>query len=185
MAFDFSEMKEGDIIEPEEYRGDEPNKFNHQVLVMEGLRKCMNAGSTDLKEGYWDEKFDKFGGVHKTYHEDTRKVFVESVKSLLMIMTCDFDEEANKIIPNILKEIDDRKAFWQNEEWKWWCSLSAMEQQNLNKQGKHVMKGFFNAKLSFDNYFYEEETKLYRKICTELSNLTKRLDFYGEIGYMA
>lgn len=179
------QYQEGDIIEPEEWRNPEQQSFNHQGLVMKGIQKSLDLGSKELREGWWDEKVDKMGNVRRTYNEDTRKCFIESVKSLLMVVTCDFDEAAKEKIVELQNKIGERKNHWLNEEWNWWNSLNPVQKNHYLKEGKVVVKGFFNKKLDFDNYFYDEEVNLYRDICTEISNLTKRLDFYGEIGYTA
>jgi len=179
------QYEEGDIIEPEEYRNPEEQSFNHQSLVMTGMKKCLELGSKELREGWWDEKVDRQGNVRRTWNCDTRKEFMEAVQSLLMIMTCDFDDEAKKNISELKEKIKERKKFWINEEWRWWNNLSQMQQQQLMREGKAVVQGMFNSKLSFDNYFYDEEIQIYREVCTELNNLTFRLDFYGQIGYMA
>jgi len=171
------EILKGIVAEPDKFFG-ETLTFNHQQLVMTGIAKCLDLGSKELKEGWWEEKIDKQGNMARTYHEDSRKAFVESVKSLLMVVSCDFDEEANAKVRKLIKEIKTRKEYWLNQEWQWWVNLTNQEKDILNRQGKNVMKGFFNAKLSFDNYFYEEETDLYREVCTEINHLTKRLNFY-------
>jgi hypothetical protein len=185
MARAIDQYEEGDIIEPEEWRNPEEQSFNHQTLVMTCMRKCIDLGSKELREGWWDEKIDKQGNVRRVWNEDTKKAFMESVRSLLMIITCDFDDEAKTKINKLKQDIADRKKFWLGEEWRWWCSLNNMQQQQLAREGKSAVSGMFNSKLSFDNYFYDDEIQIYREICTELNNLTYRLDFYGQIGYMA
>lgn len=177
--------QDGDIIEPEQWRNPEEQQFNHQALVMSAMKKVLDSGSDELREGWWDEKVDKLGNVRRTWNKDTRKIFIESVRSLLMVMECDFDDEAKKVITDLISQIEIRRTFWMNEEWKWWSSLNPIQRQQLTKEGKHVVQGYFNKKLDFDNYFFEEEVGLYRQICTELNKLTYRLDFYGQIGYTA
>lgn len=178
-----SEYEDGDIIEPEDWRNPEESGFNHQVLVMTAMKKCLDLGSKELREGWFNEKVDKNGNVARTYMEDTRKAFIESVKSLMMIVACDYDDEAKDKIPSLSKKIDERKKHWMDEEWNWWKELSPQQQRQLSQEGKQVIKGFFNRKLNFDNLFFEEETQLYREICTEINKLTFRLDFYGDVGY--
>lgn len=178
------EREVGDIVEPEEWRNPEEQQFNHQLLVMNAMRKCLDSGSVELREGWWEEKVDKMGNIHKTWHEDTRRVFVESVKTLIMFMETDYDDEAKKIIPELIKKIGERKEYWLSQEWEWWQSLSVFQKNQLSKEGKAVVKGFFNRRLDFDNYFFEDETNLYRQICSELNKLTYRLDYYGAVGYM-
>lgn len=181
---ELKQYEEGDIIEPEEWRNPEESGFNHQVLVMAAMRKCLDLGSKEMREGYFNEKMDKNGNVSRAYVEDTRKAFIEAVKSLMMIVACDYDEEAKEKVNSLIKKIEDRKQYWLDEEWNWWSKLSMQQQRQLAQEGKQVVQGFFNRKLNFDNLFFEEETQLYREICTEINKLTYRLDFYGTTGYM-
>lgn len=176
--------EDGDIIEPDEWRNPENQVFNHQVLVMNGIKKCLELGSKEMREGFFNEKSDKHGNVQRVYIEDTRKAFIESVKSLMMVVECDFDQEAKDKIQKLKDQIEERRKYWLNEEWNWWNSLNFSQQKQYSLEGKSVMKGFFNRRLNFDNLFFEEETQIYRNICTEINNLTSRLDFYGTIGYM-
>ena len=177
--------EEGDIVEPDEWQNPEEQVFNHQVLIMNAIKKCLELGSKEMREGWWDEIVDKNGNVRRKYNSDTRKDFIESVKSLMMVAECDYDEEATKKINEIKKNITERKTYWMSEEWNWWNRLTNQQKNQLAQQGKHVTQGFFNSKLPFDNFFYEDELNLYRQICTEINHLSKRLDFYGTMGYSA
>lgn len=174
---------EGDVIEPEEWRNPEAQSFNHQVLVMTAVKNIIEAGKKELIEGWWEEKADRMGNIHKTYHPDTRKEFIGSVKGAMMVMRCDFDDEAKDNVKQLIEKIEARKEYWLEQEWLWWNSLNPMQRKALTDKGQNVSKGFFNRKLNFDNYFFEEEADLYWEIATELNELTKRLDFYGEMGY--
>lgn len=177
--------EETEVIEPEQWKNPEEQQFNHQVLVMMGIKKCLELGSKELREGWWEEKVDRIGNVRKTYHEDTRRAFIESVKSLLMVIECDFDDDARTSIRELQRRLVERKKFWMGEEWRWWNTLSPMQQQQMTKEGKQVIRDFFNPRLNFDNFYFDEETDIYRSICTEINNLTKRLDFYGGTDSMA
>lgn len=175
-----NDYQEGEIIEPTEWRNPEEQSFNHQLLIMKAMTKCLELGSKEMKEGYWNEKADKFGNIVRTYVEDTRRAFIESVKTLMMFMECDYDSDAKEIINSIKEKMVERKKYWLEQEWTWWCSLSPTQQQYLSKEGKSVVRGFFNKKHDFDNYYFEEELDFYRKICSELNQLSKRLDFYTQ-----
>lgn len=173
-----------EVVDIENWRNPEEQSFNRQALVMTAVRRCIETGAKEMKEGYWDEKVDKHGNVARTYHEDTRKCFIESVKTLIMMLSCDFDDDATNKITLLAKEIEDKKKYWLNEEWRWWCSLTTEQRKFFEKQGKYVTKGFFNSKLNFDNYFFEDELNLYRQICTELISLTKRNPDYRVTDYI-
>jgi hypothetical protein len=182
MPFRDKDYQEGDVIEPDGWRSPEEQAFSHQALVMTSIKRCLELGSKEMREGWWDEKVDRMGNVRRIYNEDTRKAFIESVKSLLMVVECDFDEEAKTKIEEQKRLLKIKKEYWLNQEWIWWCSLNPLQKQQCLKEGKNVSKGFFNKKLDFDNYFFEDELMCYRTICTEVNNLSMRLDFYAGVG---
>ena len=105
------------LIDSENYRAGEENKFNHQVLVMKAMQKCLDLGSVEMVEGYWDTKLDKNGNAAKTYHPDTRRAFIESVKSLMMVTEPDYSSKLTTTykltIEECLKLIEKRKQYWQ------------------------------------------------------------------------
>jgi hypothetical protein len=149
------------------------------------IKKCHELGCVELIEGWWEDLVDKSGNARKIYHPDARKAYINSIKSLMSITECDFDEIAKTNIDKLLSDLSTRKEYWIDEEWRWWGTLSFLQRQQMSKEGKQVIKGFFNKKLDFDNHYYEEETEIYRKIFTEINNLTSRLDFYGNVDYEA
>lgn len=189
MAFEEGGGSDIEILDPENFRNPEENIFNHQSLVMIAMKKCLELGSKELREGWWEEKIDKQGNMSKLWHTDTRKEFIEAVKSLLMITHCDYQipelKHINEKIDKLKKKIAERKAYWMDQEWKWWNSLSPLQKSQASREGKVVQKGYFNAKLAFDNHFYEEELDIYREICTVINDMTKELNYYGTEGFSA
>ena len=170
----------------ENYRSSEENKFNHQVLVMNAMKKCLELGSVEMRSGYYEEKVNKSGGITFVWKEDTRKTFIESVKTLLMVTHCDYTGKEEKEfldkIDKLKKDIISRKNFWMEQEYRWYMGLSNAQKNIANAEGKYVSRGCFNEKLEFKNFFYEEELDIYREICTIINDLTKHLNYYGNEG---
>jgi hypothetical protein len=173
------------ILEPNDTFGEGEKVYSHQQLVMMAQKKIIESRCKELREGWWDSKFDKFGNEAKTYHTDTRKEFLGAVKALMIILECDYDTDAKTNINKLKEQLKTRKDFWMNEEFTWWNTLNPQQKQLMVQQGKQVNKGMFNSKLNFDNFFYDEETDIYVEIATELNNLIKRMDFFGEVEYEA
>lgn len=169
------------ILDMDNYRGDKPQTYNHQQLIMKAMNKVLEAGAKELREGWWEEKMDRNGNLLKTYNTDTRKEFISSVKTLLMLMERDYDDEAIKNLNKLFILLNSKKKYWLEQEWLWWTSLNPSQQSQLAKEGKAVSKGFFNQKLNFDNMYFEEEVEIYREIATEINKLIKRLGDYEEI----
>jgi hypothetical protein len=164
-----------EIEDVENWRGGDENKFSHQDLVMEAIRAVLINGAKDLHEGFWNTKIDKQGNAIRTYEEDTRKIFIGSVKGLMMVTHRDW-KDSTKYAPLIdgkQDEIKKRKQFWLNQEVYWWNSLSPLQKQQMFKEGRSVNPGFFNKNLDFDNFFLNEEEEIYREIGTFVLDFIK------------
>ena len=172
------------IEDVENWKNEGENKYSHQELVMFILRKCLVNGSVELKEGFWNTKIDKFGNAIRTYEADTRKMFIESVRSLMMTTHRDWksSEKYKKLIEDKVIELKKRKEYWLNQELKWWSSLNLLQKTEMNKQGKGVQEGFFNKNNEFDNYYFDEETQVYRDIYSLICDFIKdeMKDYEGE-----
>ena len=185
------EQKEEDfeVIDTEEYRSPEDQEFSHQVLVMMATKKVIEYGCGELIPGYYDTQEDGKGRVKIIYKQDTRKAFIESVRSLRMIMICDFDDDAKKILipnekdnedveENLMDLLQSKKDFWLKEQKKWWDALTDGQRNALTQKGMDVIEGYFNLNLNFYQQYFLEELEIYRKIFEELTLLTQRLKFY-------
>ena len=98
-----------EVSDVENYRSDKMQVFNHQILVMEVLRKLNDAGSHELRPGYVNTKTDREGNTARTYIEDTRLRFIECIKTATMVMGCDYDNEARDFIEQCLTELEGEK----------------------------------------------------------------------------
>jgi len=172
---DFTDNME--IMDVENYRGDKFNVFNHQVLVMEVLRRLNESGAHEFRPGWFNEKIDRNGNTIRVYIEDTRKKYIECVKTALDVMYCDFDKIAKKNINIYLKNLEIKKERLLESQWNWYQKLNPEEKEYWS--GK-IIKGFFNIEIGWYLKFTELEVECYRKIARELHMLTKRLDWYHE-----
>lgn len=153
-------------------------QFSHQALVMDCMRKCVEAGSHELRSGWWNRKVDKMGNVTMQYIEDTRLKFVESVRSCQMVMVCDYDPEAERKIKFLNDKLRKKKIELLREQWTWFSSLNPHQRMNVEKQyGKTIPKAF-NENFSWWTIFVHYELRIHRKIFEELTRLSKRVGFY-------
>jgi len=172
MGTDDSDLEIADI---ENYRGDKLSVFNHQMLVMEVLRRINESGSHELRSGWFNEKMDSSGSIVKTYVEDTQKKFIEGVKTAKSVMSCDFDKEAEEEIERLLNCLEEAKKNLLDAQWKWFNNLTPNSKEKYRTE---IMEGAFNKNLPWFSQYIEYETECYRFIAEELHQLTKRLDFY-------
>lgn len=184
MLREHPDLPESEVIDIENWRNPLEIKFDRLVLVMASMRKCIDLGSKEMREGWWDEKIDKYGNLVRLYHEDTRKSFIEAVKSLMNITVADWDDETKKNVSMLLQSVKERKIKWIKAQSTWWHGLNRQQQERMIKQGKEVIDGVFNTKLDFDNYFNQEELDVYREIFSEIVKLTERNERYQiDMGY--
>ena len=171
-----------EIYDSENYRGDKDHIFSHQELVMEVLRKVNESGSHELRSGWFNETMDNSGSIKKVYIEDTRKKFIECVKTAIMIMECDFDTKAHTETDRCIELLDAERTKLLKEQWDWYNSLPP--RYKMNYIGK-IMEGFFNTEMGWYLKYIETEVECYRAIAKELNYLSKRLDFYRTADFIA
>lgn len=173
-------MDDSDIIiqDVESYSGKDDQEFSHQSLVMMAMRKAIEFGTMEQTQGVFITEKDNKGNTKVVYRQDTRKAFIESVRTAKMIMICDFDEEATKNINALLKKVDDRKKELMEEQVKWWNALKPSERLLYAKRGTSVIKDHFSTDLPFIQTFLFDELQIYREILEQLSLLTERKNFY-------
>lgn len=183
-----------EVMDVEDYRSGKDQEFSHQALVMMATRKIIEYGCQELVPGYYNTEEDNKGKTKIVYKQDTRKAFIESVRTLRMIMICDFDEDAKKKLSpisekdkkekpkeaeeNLLNKIQQRKDYWMEEQKKWWDQFTDGQKREMARQGQQVMEGYFNMNLPFFQQYFLEELEIYREVFEELTQLTSRKKFY-------
>ncbi len=175
-------MEEFEIQEVEDYTSSKDEQFSHQVLVMKSMKKCIDAGSVEMMSGWVNNSMDKQGNMKITYIQDTRKIFIETVKTAENMMACDFDEEAETNIKKIEEDLIETKESLCELEGNRWKNMHPMLKNNLIQDGIIHEEGRLNQELPLYQEFLEEKIDCYRNILTELTKLTQRLGYYeGEI----
>lgn len=167
-----------EIGDVENYQSQKDNVFSHQSLVMSSMKKALENGSKEMRPGYFQFKQDKSGGLIRTWIEDTRKSFIESVETVLMTMACDIDDIAEKELNELYDELKTKKNYYINLEQEEWNLLNPIIKNNLTSAGKGTIKGSFNIEKRFYQMYLDEQVEIYRQIFMCLTKLTKRLDFY-------
>ncbi len=170
--------EEFEIQDIENYSSGKNEQFSHQILVMSSMKKCIDAGSKEMRSGWVNQKIDSQGNVIMQYIEDTRMQFIETVETCECIMICDFDGEARKNIKELKASL--------KKKYKSLCELEEADWINLNVRSKHervaqgiiLMKGYLSKNLPFYQEYLGASVKVHRNILKELTKLTDRLEFY-------
>jgi len=172
---DYSDIQ---VLDPENYQSDKFQVFNHQVLVMTVMQKCIEANCHEMRQGWYNEKQDNHGNLTRTYIEDTRQKFINCIKAAVRVMRCDFDKEANDVVDSYVEQLSEMKDRLLSSQKKWWDSLTPKLKQIAMQRYGEVIPEFFNEKLAWWQMFVEYETECYGLIFEELGELTRRLDNY-------
>jgi len=170
-----SDLEIGDV---ESYGGGKDQAFSHQVLVMIAMKKCIEYGTMEQVPGMYLTEQDKKGNTKVIYRQDTRRAFIESVRTLKMVMICDFDKDAKTKINELIHKTNTRKKELITEQENWWEGLKPAERNFYLQKGFEMTKGSFNTQLPFFQNYLSEELQIYREIFEQLSLLTERVDFY-------
>jgi len=181
---DVDNTPEFEIGDVENFSSGKDEQFSHSTLVMSAMKKCLEAGCKEMKTGWFNVKQDRQGNTIKTYVDDSRKNFIESIKTCCMIMAADLDEEAEDYIDECYEEIETKKK-----------ELATLEEESYNKLNaglKTMMKaqGIYNVPGHISHPELKEhlvwfELEMFRSIFAELSKLAKRLDYWKEEMFVA
>jgi hypothetical protein len=178
----FNEDKSTDDIEIEniENFSNQEIKFSHSILVMKCFNKCIELGSKELIKGYWEKIEDNRGNTKVIYKEDTRRSYIEGIKTLMGVLICDYDKDATANINKLKLKIQDKFNYWNTEENNWYKRLSNVEKGNYASFECIIScNKMLHPKLPFAELFQNDELDIYREIFEEISLLTKRLGFYA------
>lgn len=178
-------MDSDDIIveDIENFTGSSKNQiFSHQGLVMQAWTRINEAGAHEMREGWYNEKVDNNGNITRTYIEDTRLKFIESVEIGIINLSCDFDKEAEDKIKKLKEKLDEFKDDLLKKQWNYYQLLPP--RWKMEYLGK-IEEDFFFTDWIFYRRYIEKKVEIYRKIAEELRKLIKRLLFYEDVGLIA
>lgn len=173
--------EEGDIIDDDEaYMNSNDNKtYSHQALIMMAIQRVIDAGTKEMRAGYWNLKYDKFGNETAVYVEDTRKAFIECVKNVMMLSVPLYDEECKPKIKEIKEKIDDRLNYYLELEYMDWNNASPSVIKYRNTKGMFKRIGYLSSELPYYNDYLGEIVDYYREIFETIQLLLYRIG-YGE-----
>ena len=174
MVEDKEDFEIGDV---ENFQGNKDKQFSHSSLVMAAMRKCMEFGAMEMREGWFNEKTDMKGNLIRTYISDTRKQFIESIRTLKMIMACDLDSKARERLKKYLLAIKNKEKELIQMDNEAWNRLPEHEKAHHISKGRFHFERLINYP-GLKKHLIEFELEQWRKVFAELSRLTKRLDFY-------
>lgn len=173
------------IIEPKDYTGDKEEAYSHSMLVMKTLKRAIDNRSKEMKDGYYNTKFDRMGNAHKVWNPDTRDEFIESVESLMMIQERDYDDDAEKDIEKVKEELNKTYKRYCNLEENEWKNLHPEIKKRYNADGHYFRKGRLSAIMPYQYEYKRDKVDAYTKIVSIIQKSIKRAGDYQEELYEA
>ena len=165
-------------------------EFKQAVLAMEAVQACREARAKEMKQGFWNNKLDRQGNSVRTWMEDQRKVFINSVAALgnLLSAECLNDtlyEKSKEKIDQTSKTVFEKYAYtifefdpktggWRKTQTKF---IPQVEEELL-VPSPHDPKVLMNIKGGWDfkvNAYYDELVPVYDELFKELRNVIFRL----------
>lgn len=169
---------DNDIIDVEEYRGDSKGEFSYQGLCMSILNKCKEAGSQEMRPGFTNTKFDRYGNAHKVDVPDSRIIFINTVETAenIFIKLINNNEAIRDKIKNFRKKIKEFYKDMLEQEQGDWNNLPMQMRRDRIRSGIIYVKGSLNRELPFHQEYIEEKVRIKRLILQELVKLTEEFD---------
>jgi len=157
----------------ENYHGTSDKKFSFEQLIMIALKKCLDAGSVEMRSGYFNTKIDKLGNPIRVYIEDSRHKFIECVKSAEAIMTSEIDETAKDNIKKIEEKLKELYNTLCEQEKKDLETASPILSRIRITKGIYYKPNCLNKNFSYYQEYIEESVNYYRNILKELVRVAK------------
>jgi hypothetical protein len=169
-----------EIVDTENYRPDN-SEDSHKAIILKCISRCNEAGSKEMRAGFMNTKFDKYGNAHKIPVEDTRKIFIESVKTFEMNLYCDFDDDVKDEILNLDNQLDELFKELYKQEKKDWDDADIQVEAYRKSNGIVFKPNRLNEKLPYYQEYIDDEIEIYRDMFKSLCLLGDRLNWYGKV----
>jgi hypothetical protein len=84
-----------DNISIEEAEYSPKSEFSKAKITEEAVRKCIEARSSEMREGYYNYKTDNSGNFVKVWIPDTRKIYIGAVLALRNLLSPELKRNKN------------------------------------------------------------------------------------------
>lgn len=169
-----------ELLDVEGYSSGGKSGFSYPDLVAFATRKCIDHGTKEMMEGYFNLKTDKLGNTMKIWVPDTRLQFIESVETLKMLLEREYDSETtkkmNELNLKIERTFNNHYNFYKNE----YNLQPAVIKVHLKKKGIFFKEGVLPQKSEQYTDYLNEKVSIYREIFSTLYKLLKELNDFKE-----
>lgn len=172
-----------EVIEPSEYSHKKDEAYSHSSLVMSALKQCKDNRSQEMRDGYFNTKFDRMGNAHKVWIPDSRQEFIESVESLMMFQERDYDKKAIENIENLKDFLNKKFKEYCEQEKLEWAKMPYDYKQKLARSGSYYRERMLSKDLPYLYAYIRYKIDIYSAIVSEIQQLIKRFGDYAEQEY--
>ena len=169
------------INEPKDYTQQKDIAYSHSALLMAALKRVSENRSKEMRDGYYNTKFDRMGNAHKVWIPDSRAEFIESVESLMMIQKRDIDKtilDSIKVFLDTLKK--NYKDYWELEK-KEWGTLHHQKKQELWNEGISLRENLLSTEFfPYYRLFLRDKVEAYTEIVSIIQVSIKASGDYQE-----
>ena len=170
-----------EVIEPGDYTPKKDQVYSHSMLLMNALKECSKARSEEMRDGYYNMKFDRLGNAHRVWIPDARDKFIQTVEALMMIQERDYDPETTYNLFRIEEWLDKKYKEYVELEKKEWDELDFRLKTQWNSEGVFFRDGMLSEKhLPYYRFYIRDKLDAYTRIVSVIQKLIGRLGDYGE-----
>ncbi len=175
-----------EVIEPKDYTQQKDISYSHSALLMSALKRVSENRSKEMRDGYYNTKFDRMGNAHKVWIPDSRAEFIESVESLMMIQGRDFDEQSIESIKLLLDGLEEKYKQYVELEKGEWGILHYQKKQELWNQGTSYREGLLSIDFfPFYRLYLRDKVEAYTKMVSIIQKSIKESGDYQDEIYEA
>lgn len=174
------------------------SEFSKARITEQYVMKVCDARGKDMREGYYNWKFDNSGNSVKTWNEDTRKTYCSTVVALMTLLTPEIVANARAMkavekFEKLKKELFDKYAYRERTRcilpngmagWKYdnLAYLPKTDEELPTEHPQHPtsikyirVAGLWNGKL---NAYWDEMVQLHDNLFGELNLLIGTLNYF-------
>ncbi len=173
------------------------SEFSKPRICEKAIMLCLESRGSEMKAGYFNTKIDKNGDPHKSWVEDSRKVFIGKVNAIKCLMSPEIGE--SKTTKEKIKELDEKvKKIFESYSYKEvemkknksnrlvWIKTGNKIIPEIDDPVVIVINPQFPNKASFQkggwnlkvNAYWNELVEIYDKMFSQLNNLAHELNYF-------
>jgi len=192
------EFEDDDYNELPEYSP--KSEFSKARLCEQTVNRCLESRGSEMKEGYFNVKLDKYGNPIKTWIPDSREKFIGCVSALLCLLSPEIkrDKKIKEDIKEFEKACEDLKEMFIYEEFQMYSENGIVKYKKTGRKympniddkvvieaydermRKNIGKGVVGGWNAMVNAYKNELVEVYDYIFSKLNDLIDRSNYFKQ-----